>query len=214
MTLADRLIRAREAMHLSQAKLGKEINAAQSTVASWENGKNEPDLATIRRLAKVLHRTPEWLAFDIGMNFDADVAAIEEIDVRATRGAGGMTAAPSSEELRVAARYYFPRASFKSVFGCDPDEVKILESIGDEMFPTLYPGERVLVNTKDRLPTPPGIFAVWDGFSFVLKRIEYLPHSDPPRVKITTDNPRYEAHERSLEDAQIQGRVIASWQRR
>lgn len=214
MTLADRLIRAREAMHLSQAKLGKEINAAQSTVASWENGKNEPDLATINRLAKVLHRTPEWLAFDIGPNFDADVAAIEEIDVRAIRSTGDMIAPPPSEDLRIAARYYFPRTSFKSAFGCDPDDVKILENVGDEMVPTLCPGERVLVSTKDRLPSPPGIFAVWDGFSFVLKRIEYLPHSDPPRVKIASDNPRYAAHERSLEEAQIQGRVIASWQRR
>lgn len=214
MTLADRLIRAREAMHLSQAKLGKEINAAQSTVASWENGKNEPDLATIRRLAKVLQRTPEWLAFDIGANFDADVAAVEEIDVRAVKGAGGLTAPPANEEQQIAARYYFPRTSFRSAFGCDPDDVKILEIVGDSMVTTLSPGERVLVNMKDCLPSPPGIFVVWDGFSLVLKRIEYLPHSDPPRVKITTDNPRYDAHERSLEDAQIQGRVIASWQRR
>lgn len=214
MTLAKRLIKAREGMHLSQAKLGKQINAAQSTVASWENGKNEPDLATICRLAKALNRTPEWLAFDIGGNFDTDITPIEEIDCLARVRADSGSDAATSTKPETAGRYYFPKSRFRFSFGCDPTDVKILEVVGDSMAGTLSPGEKVLINTKDLQPSPPGIFVIWDGFCLVLKRIEYIRHSDPPRVKITSDNPLYEAQECSLSDAQIQGRVIASWQRR
>jgi hypothetical protein len=38
-----------------------------------------------------------------------------------------------------------------------------------------------------------------------------LPHSEPPRVRISSDNGKYDAYERTLEEAYIQGRVIGQW---
>lgn len=54
MSFRERLIAAREEMEWSQTKLGEEIGAAQSTVATWERTKkpNEPDLSMIARIAK------------------------------------------------------------------------------------------------------------------------------------------------------------------
>jgi phage repressor protein C with HTH and peptisase S24 domain len=86
--------------------------------------------------------------------------------------------------------------------------------VGDSNVPSLNPGEKVIVNPADKVPSPPGFFVVWDGLALVLKRVEYVPHSDPPRVRISSDNPRYQPYERTLEEAYIQGRVIGSWQRR
>ena len=82
------------------------------------------------------------------------------------------------------------------------------------MLGTLNPGEKVLVDFRDTVASPPGIFVVWDGLGLVLKRVEFLAQSDPPKVRITSDNARYQPYERILEEAYIQGRVIGSWQRR
>ncbi|MGH7746171.1 MAG: S24 family peptidase, partial [Candidatus Dormibacteria bacterium] len=96
-----------------------------------------------------------------------------------------------------------------------PDRVIILPVKGDSMEPTLRPGQRVMVDTSDQRPSPSGLFVVWDGLGSVVKRIQYVPHSDPPRVRIISDNPAGgDPYERLLEEAYIQGRVVGSWERR
>lgn len=212
--VALRLIEARKERHLSQDALADEINAGQTTVATWERGVNEPDLATFQRLSKVLNRSPAWLAFGIKDGLTADLVSVAELDIRAHSGAGGMIEMSEGDEDAVVARYAFPRAHFKATFGAEPDGINIFEIVGDSMLGTLMPGEKVFVNRNDRMPSPPGIFVVWDGLGLVLKRVSFVPHSDPPRVKIISDNPRYEPYERNLDEAYIQGRVIGSWQRR
>jgi hypothetical protein len=68
-----------------------------------------------------------------------------------------------------------------------------------------------MVDTGDVRPSPPGVFVVWDGLGFVVKRVEFMVHSDPPKVKITSDNPKYTPYERVLGEAYIQGRVLGKW---
>jgi hypothetical protein len=46
-----------------------------------------------------------------------------------------------------------------------------------------------LVDLGRRSPTPPGIFVLDDGMGLVAKRLEHIPSSDPPRVRIISDNP-------------------------
>jgi phage repressor protein C with HTH and peptisase S24 domain len=89
--------------------------------------------------------------------------------------------------------------------------MRIITVMGDSMEPALLPGQRGLVDTGDRKPSPPGIFALWDGVGLVIKRAQMVAHSEPPRVKITSDNAKYESYERALDDAHIQGRVIGQW---
>jgi transcriptional regulator with XRE-family HTH domain len=214
MPFHARLSQAREAIRYSQAQLGEAVGAAQSTVATWERGKNEPDLSTIRRIAKVVNKTPEWLAFAVGADIAGDMVAVPEIDVRASAGPGGLLEALHGDAAAIRSRYMFPRPEFRAVFGADPEGVQVLEVIGDSMLRTLNPGEKVFVNVSDTIPSPPGIFVVWDGLGLVLKRVEFVPHSDPASVMISSDNQRYKPYERVLGEAYIQGRVIGSWQRR
>ena len=89
-----------------------------------------------------------------------------------------------------------------------PDGILVLEQRGDSMEPEIRPGERVAVDTNDRLPTPGGLFLVYDGFGAVVMRAEHIPHSSPPTVRLWYDNPKYRAHERPVANAHIQGRVV------
>jgi hypothetical protein len=56
---------------------------------------------------------------------------------------------------------------------------------------------------------------LWDGLGMVVKRVEFMAYSEPPTVRIISDNVVYRPYERLLGEAYIQGRVIgSSWERR
>ena len=66
-------------------------------------------------------------------------------------------------------------------------------------------GDRIMVDTSQRVPAPPGIFVIWDGTGIVAKRIEHVPHS---RVIIKSLNLEYQTYECDAEDVNIIGRVV------
>jgi transcriptional regulator with XRE-family HTH domain len=131
---------------------------------------------------------------------------IDELDVRASAG-DGLT----GDSEKVVAEWQLPSEVVRYHSSAPASELRFITVLGDSMEPTLQPGQRVLVDTGDRTPTPPGIFVVWDGLGLVVKRVQTLAHSEPMRVRITSDNPKYEGYERSLAEAYIQGRVIGQW---
>jgi SOS-response transcriptional repressor LexA len=138
---------------------------------------------------------------------DEPMLHIEELDVRADAGAG----AALSTSAKVVAEWQVPTGIVRGYSTAPAHELRIITVMGDSMEPALLPGQRVLVDTGDKKPSPPGIFVVWDGLGLVVKRIQVMPHSDPPRVRISSDNPKYDPYERTLDEAYIQGRVIGQW---
>jgi transcriptional regulator with XRE-family HTH domain len=131
---------------------------------------------------------------------------IQELDVRASAG-DGLT----GDGERVIAEWQVPSDVVRFYSSAAAADLRFITVSGDSMEPTLQPGQRVLVDTANCIPTPPGVFVVWDGLGLVVKRVEALAHSDPMRVRISSDNPKYEAYERTLAEAYIQGRVIGQW---
>jgi phage repressor protein C with HTH and peptisase S24 domain len=75
------------------------------------------------------------------------------------------------------------------------------------MIPTLQDGDVVLVDMTQRSPSPPGVFVLHDGMGLVAKRLEYIPMSDPPRVRIISDNHQYHTYEGIADEVNIIGRV-------
>jgi phage repressor protein C with HTH and peptisase S24 domain len=72
------------------------------------------------------------------------------------------------------------------------------------MEPLLSGGDRVLIDTSQRVPVPPGIFAIWDGIGLVANE----PNSDPAMVVIKSVNPEYQTYQRMAEEVHIVGRVV------
>lgn len=85
---------------------------------------------------------------------------------------------------------------------------RIIEVQGDSMEPTLRPGDRVMINIADKRPSPPGVFALWDGFGIVVKRLEPIPNSDPATLRLISDNEKHSTYERTLDEVCIVGRVV------
>lgn len=188
------------------------------------------------RAAKKTGATVEWLLYGTGnppkgvereepeelpkqrqLSFaDAGSVTVSELDVHALAGQGADGQFLITQEDAVDAmtgQYSFPSSGFRQAFGANASEVVIAEVRGDSMMPTLYPGQKVMVHIHDRKPTPPGIFYVWDGMGLVIKRIELVPGSSPPTLRIKSDNPKYDTYERTIEEAHINGRVILGFTR-
>jgi Peptidase S24-like len=183
------------------------LDLIQKLVPIFEPGGVEP--AELYALAGVSGGGERALAPIVGRRgADGAMLRIDELDVRAGAGAlAGLT----GEHEKVVAEWQVPSGIVRGYSTAPAADLRFITVMGDSMEPTLQPGQRVLVDTGDRKPSPPGVFVVWDGLGLVIKRVQMLPHSEPARVKITSDNAKYDAYERTLEEAYIQGRVIGQW---
>lgn len=140
--------------------------------------------------------------------------AIVEVDVRAGMGGGGMP----SEETRVDGRHadpvksevwIFPESFRREELRAPANRLIVVEGQGDSMQPTIWPGERLVVDTTHRIPSPDGIYAMRDAWgAIVIKRLQTLDRGDPPRVLVISDNPAHENRERGLDEIEIVGKVI------
>lgn len=109
--------------------------------------------------------------------------------------------------------WVMPASLLKGRTAAAPDKIKVFTVQESAMAPDFMPNEQVLVDLSDQKPSPPGVFIVSDGIGQIIRRCEYVPHSQPPQVKMSTVSGAFEARTVFLKDAGILGRVIAklSW---
>jgi len=92
--------------------------------------------------------------------------------------------------------------------GAQPLVLRMITIEGDSMEPLLANGDRILIDTSQRTPVPPGIFVFCDYMGLVAERIEHEPNSEPPKDIIKSVNPDYETYERDAEEVHMIGRVV------
>jgi transcriptional regulator with XRE-family HTH domain len=129
----------------------------------------------------------------------ASITSIAEVDVRAAMGAGSQ----DMNDSRIVNRWSLPTEFVRVATNAAMENIRIITVVGDSMPVTFRPYDKVMVDTEDKTPSPPGIFVVWDGLSLVLKRVEYIAHSEPPRVRILSENPEYQPYERVVKETNI-----------
>ena len=82
---------------------------------------------------------------------------------------------------------------------------------GDSMLETLDEGDFVFVDVAHRVPSPPGIYALDDGFGgVVVKRLEVVDEEDGEAiVRVISDNDRYAERREPASNLRIVGRYVA-----
>ncbi len=162
--------------------------------------------------AKELASTP--LSHEHGASGVPRLTEVIEVDVPASAGAGGLVEKQDDDQI-----WGFPTPWLRTELNAKPRELYVMTIEGDSMVSDppqpydLAPGDKTVINTGDQTPTPPGTFIIHDGLGLVAKRIEFIDHSDPPTIRVMSNNPGYEPYERALVDAHILGRVVGRWQR-
>lgn len=220
---------------ISQADLASAVDMTQQGIQSIEAGSVKRP-GKLREIARALRTTEDYLLTGRGSKeIDADdgraisaefatetrpTSGIMEIDAYAGLGGGGTA---DGRETRVDGEYAdpvkeeawkFPARFMREELQAPESRVLIIRTQGDSMSPTILSGDRVIIDTGHRIPSPDGIYAVRDRYgSIVVKRLQVLRKGDPPRVKIISDNPHHPEEEVGADEIGIVGRVLWSLKR-
>ena len=104
--------------------------------------------------------------------------------------------------------YTFRKSWIHEHLNLQPDHLRMVYIYGDSMTPTLCHNDIILVDTSRRVPSPPGLFVLFDGIGLVAKRLEYATDDASPLIRIVSDNLHYSSSERAMEELHIVGRVV------
>jgi phage repressor protein C with HTH and peptisase S24 domain len=233
-TVAERLREKREAAgYESASDFARAHGFTEPTYRAHENGTRNPGAPALKQYAEALGVDWRWLM--LGDDFvelgdqvvtispeqrgererkeasrvSSTSISVDELDVRANGGYGLVHDAKESEP--VVSRWQMPGDLVRGQTTAPPKSLKIITVYGDSMTPDFLPGERVLVDLDDRRPSPPGVFVLWDGMGLVIKRLELVPGTDPPMVRLIPRNDQYQTYEQPITDMHINGRVIGKW---
>ncbi len=84
----------------------------------------------------------------------------------------------------------------------------MVEAGGDAMAPTIMSGERMIVDTGHKTPSPDGLYAIRDSFgNVIIRRLQLLRAAQPSRVKIISDNPKHATEQVVLSEVEIVGKA-------
>jgi hypothetical protein len=141
-------------------------------------------------------------------------------DVRAAAGGGAMPPDLSSSansdsqdnagnpEVLSPIGLGFPSSLLRRITSAPAASLQLISVSGDSMDPTLADGDLVMIDTARKQPSPPGIFILDDGVGLVAKRVDAVPNTTPPMLRLSSDNPAHSNYQRHLDEVHIIGQVI------
>lgn len=228
----DRVSKRAAELNISLEKLAKAAGLDRSYFRkSGERPKSAPRGNTLARLSSELGLSIEYILGIEPKKSHIPTARMENgstVQVPEIDGYGGAGSASGEalESFHLVKNEYETRDAVKNEWGIPsaflrhearvpPASANILEVTGDSMIDqnnpnaagTLMSGDRAIINTRDTTPSPPGTFALWDGFGIVFKMVEVVHGTDPVQLRLISKNPAYRPYEILLEEARIIGRV-------
>lgn len=226
-TKAGRIKLVRALSGLSQEKFGIALGTTRGAVGNWELGKGIKQ-ENLEQISENFDVSLDWLSTGKGLppanlspaTDDPEYeprakGGIQEIDARAGLGGGGTVdqnlawqhgdqVDPIKQET-----WHFPAPFVRSELRRSEDRIKIIETFGDSMSPTIQSGDRVIIDADHIVPSPDGLYAIRDRYgSIVVKRLQSLRKGDPPVIRIISDNKAHDPEDVSADEIAIIGRVL------
>jgi Predicted transcriptional regulator len=200
----------------TQESLAAEFGVNQSTVARWLKGA-EPGFSTMGALFELAAERGVIGSDHVHQAPLSDLKSIPEIDLVAGLGGGGFAVVEATSANGITFAKEVVRDHWRipdwmlSTLGVASRHVAAFRTQGDSMTPTIRDGDVVFIDTRHRVPSPPGIYAVADEFGgVILKRLEVTskPSDETITVRISSDNPHHRERELTIDEIHIVGRYI------
>jgi phage repressor protein C with HTH and peptisase S24 domain len=103
----------------------------------------------------------------------------------------------------------FSRSLVETDLRSAPEHLMAVVAEGNSMEPHFYGGDQVLIDRRRTSLAAPGAFCLWDSDGYVIKFLERIQGSDPPKVRIVSSrSDLYPPYERLVEECDIRGRVV------
>lgn len=206
---------------INDVNLAKLLGTNKDTLASYRKGLGLLKGEVIENLVKYYNFSTEWIFKGEGEPFPGARAKYPEVcgaeplndgtqkaefvfirQVNGKISAGGGLTPDESVDVRCA----FRREWIKKK-GSDPEKMSLICVDGDSMAPTLLPGDLVLVDHNRNFISPQGgIYAISIDQEIVIKRVQ--PVFSQGKLRIISDNKRYDTFEIDTDLVTINGKVI------
>jgi transcriptional regulator with XRE-family HTH domain len=215
------LYHAREARGMRRTELVKRSGVSKQQLSRLENGLIRLRLDHLKPFAKVLGYTPEQILLwgrypgTTGDQIKSEfVSASEQVAELAPRSETNYSTLKKRRDGRHVDRiksegWIFPPSFVNNQLNTSAKQLVVVEAEGDSMAPTIMSGEKVIVDTGHKTPSPDGLYAIRDSFDkVVVRRLQPLRAAQLSRVKIISDNPKHAAEEVPLADVEVVGKVL------
>lgn len=224
--ITDNIARLMVAKDVNQSDLAAHLGIKPQAVNQWfqpdgthPSPKRWPEIAAFLDVSiaeligapGVTAGMPKDPAFPRRPPRETQALIIDELDVRAMGGPGATELDLDGDGRHVVLAEWSIPADFLKAYAPDPSAVKIIRVVGDSMEPEYPAGDRLIVDTSHQIPSPPGVYVVWDGFALVVKRLEVIMGPEPRMLRLSSSNPAYPPYERPVAEVLVQGRVLAKW---
>ena len=219
------LYHAREARGMSRSELVRLSGVSKQQLSRLENGMIRLRLDHLKPFAPHLGYSPEQILLwgrlpgtempDSGQKLAAEPAlrGVPELDTRASTG-GTVGKRNVRREGRhtdpvLPEQWVFPATFTHEVLHSSVERLLVVQCEGDSMAPTIASGERVIIDTQHKTPSPDGLYAIRDALdSVVVRRLHVLRSSKPASVSVISDNPKNPSEEIPLTDLDVVGKVL------
>ena len=209
---------------MSRSELVRLSGVSKQQLSRLENAQIRLRLDHLEPFAKHLAYTPEqillWGRFPGAAEMHLGEATkqqgvvqaggdIQELDIRA--GRDRVSQRKDGRRLVVKEESWsFPKSFVTEQLHTSAAKLRVLEIEGDSMAPTLMSGDRVIIDTGHKNPSPDGLYAIRDAFQAVIVRRLQLLRSGAPRMKIISDNPNHATEEVPLSEVEVVGMVVCA----
>jgi transcriptional regulator with XRE-family HTH domain len=214
---------AREARGMSRSELVKRSGVSKQQFSRLENGLIRLRLDHLKPFANVLGYSPEQILLwgrypgTTGDQIQGEALGasenVPELAPRSEAGSDYSRLRKRKEGQHVerikAEDWVFPASFVTKQLQASAKNLLVIEAEGDAMAPTIMSGEKVIVDTGHKTPSPDGLYAIRDPFeNVIVRRLQLLRAAQPSRVKIISDNPKHAAEEVGLSDLEIVGKAL------
>ena len=215
------LYHAREARGMSRTELVKRSKVSKQQLSRLENGLIRLRLDHLKPFANVLGYSPEQILLwgrypgtGGGQPLGEVLPPSEQVAELASRSEADYAKLKKRKDGRHVDRvksegWLFPASFVSKQLQISPKQLLVIEADGDSMAPTIMPGEKVIVDTGYKTPSPDGVYAIRDSFdNVVVRRLQLLRAAQPQRIKVISDNPKHAAEEVALSELEIVGKAL------
>lgn len=190
---------------LAPSALAKKAGLTPTTITRAYNGtaSTRVSLPTWEKLREAVPEFPGWARHEPDLppqDNSIEYVPVEVLPTYAGMGGGGN--GDGEPEMALVPRYLI-----ESVLRGNASDFVMIRCRGTSMEPLFRHDDELLVDKRDRSPTQPGPFALWDADwgEYLIKNVERLPGG---RVRIFPSNPEFSASEVSNEETKILGRPV------
>lgn len=173
----NRIRAARESAGVLQKDVAEALNVKQNTISNWENGRSEPDMASLAKMAVLYHTSVDYLIGRAVQNSGDNVVKIPVlgsvpagIPIEAIEDIIDWEELPQS--MATGGREYFA-----------------LQVQGDSMWPDYLPGDVVIVRKQATCDCGEVAVVYVNGYEATLKQVKFNP--DEQSMTLQPKNPNY-----------------------